>query len=197
MVDENASPTRGKGARKPRQTQRSGKDWKKARRLYEKQGKNFTEIAGILGCDRNTVARHASAEAWVDPAALLRESSVERKEKLLASFIEQDADAIRENLALKHSLNKRLLALAERHIERLEQGLELVIGTGVNAVEEDVLLSMRRIALTVQTVETVDRSIAGLKDADWRSTRGGSTEDSGSDAAAVRAALEEAEVGES
>lgn len=168
-------------------------DWKRARRLHEQDGKNFSEISDIVGCDRNTVARHAKREGWINGADLLRESSTERRENLLRSFIEQGAEAIRANLTRKHSLNERILMQAGKELARLEAGKHLEIGEGERIVSEDPLLALRRIALTVQTVEAVDRSIADLKGHDWRSGSDGGASDSDPDADAVVAVLAEVE----
>lgn len=149
-------------------------DWVEARRLYEFEGKNFKEISEIVGCDAQSVGIHARTESWVNHATIVRDSGPDRIRSIIDEFIEQDRAAIRENLATKHALNKRILALAERHIERLESDQLFAIQTGTKRdgtpilVDEDPVVSLSRLALTAQRVEAMDRSIADLKDGAWR-----------------------------
>ena len=168
-------------------------DWKRARRLYERDGKTFKDIAAHFGCQAHTVAAHAKGEAWINGRQIARETAPRRFQKVLADFVERDAEAVRRNLEKKHQATAEILELALVHIERLKKGHELLVVRGETTVTEDPLLALRRLALTVQTVEITDRSIAGLKDDGWRSSGGGSRADSSPDEAAVRAALAELE----
>ncbi len=149
-------------------------DWERARRLYEEEGKTFEEIGETIGALAHTVSNHAKGEGWVNRKQLLADSQVERVRTFIDEFIEQDREAIKENLAAKHSLNKRILALARRHIERLENDQLFAIQTGTKRdgtpilVDEDPVVSLSRLALTAQRVEAMDKSIADLKDGSWR-----------------------------
>lgn len=149
-------------------------DWVEARRLYEFEGKNYTEIAELVGCDPQAVGIHARTESWVNHATIVRDSGPDRIRTIIDEFIEQDREAIKANLAAKHSINQRILALTRRHIERLENDQLFAIQTGTKrdgtpiVVEEDPVVSLSRLALTAQRVEAMDRSIADLKDGTWR-----------------------------
>lgn len=169
-------------------------DWKKARKLYERDGLNYTQIGEQLGCRIETVSRHANAEGWVDPKKLARETRGQRAQKLLDEFIQRDAAAIQRNLTKKHELASRLLKLACLHIERLESETPLLLqSAGGAVVSEDPILAIRRLGLVLQNVEVVDRSLANLRDDGWRAARPGGDEASSADAAAVRAVLDEVE----
>ncbi len=149
-------------------------DWKRARELYEHDGKNFSEIAEIVGCDKHTVSDHAKREGWVNPQQILKEAAPQRAEAIFEEFVQQSRSAVLGNLAEKHGINRRLLALVGKHIERLENGVEFAIQIGEKKdgepilVHEDPVLSLRRLALAAQSIEAMDRSIADLKDSGWR-----------------------------
>ena len=115
------------------------------------------------------MARHADREGWVSAPDLLRETADARREKLLRDFVARDADAIAANLARKHALTSRVLDLADKHIGRLEKGELLRVGRGKATVTEDPILSLRRVALILQTVEGIDRALADLTNDAWRS----------------------------
>lgn len=150
------------------------KDWELGRRLYEEQGKDFTQIGEAIGASRNTVSARAKTEGWIQHSRVVRESSGARQENILRSFIERDSEAIRRSLEQKHEINQILLRATKAHAKRLEGGTTLMIKAGTDKngepfyVEEDPILAIRRCALTVQSIEAVDRSIAGLKDETWR-----------------------------
>ena len=184
-------------ARKKSRGKRGRVDWRKARRLYEINGKSFTEIGETLGCRRETVARHAKSQAWINSAEIARESRAERSDEVFRRFIERDVDAITENLAQKHRVAKLILNGIEAHAERLEKGtLELVVRRdGKVLVDEDPIMAFRRLALALGSVEVVDRSLAGLKrdDAGWRPDIDGSAPDRSPHEEAVRRALDRAE----
>lgn len=154
------------------QTQRI-KDWKKGRELYEREGKTYREIGEIIGAHEQTVAAHAEMEAWINPQRVLHESRPERVAAIIEGFIEQDRACIAENLSLKHSINRRILGLVQRHVERLERGITLKIvkermDGDVITVDEDVVTSLGRLALCAQRVEAIDKSLADLKESGWR-----------------------------
>jgi len=165
-------------------------DWNEARRLYEFEQKSFAELSELFGCKPHTVSAHAKREGWINGRAIGAESAAERREKIWRDFIDRDAEAVRANLAQKHRLTSRVMGLAEKHIERLELGHALIIGTGTNVVEEDPLLSLRRVSLVLQNVEVIDRSLAGLKGDGWRSDAGDGGADTEAHEERVRRALE-------
>ena len=178
-----------------KKTSQRRKDWKKARELYELEGKTFSEIAESLPCDPHTVSRHAKREGWVSHQRVLSESAPTRLEKMIEGFVEQESVAIRENLRLKHALNRRILLLAQRHVERLEEGKEFTIKLGERRdgtpilLEEDPVLSLRRLALVAQSVEMMDRSIGNLKDGAWRTAQTDPDESSALTPAQIEALL--------
>lgn len=166
-------------------------DWKKARRLHERDGKSFTEIAETLGCSRNTVAAHARRGSWVNGAQVEREASAQRRQKIFDLFVARDAEAIRANLSQKHEATSLALGIILGELRSIDAGERLLEHKGDQVVEVDKLTRVRRATLALQNVEVIDRSLAGLKDDGWRSAGGAGEGDSSAESAAVRDALEE------
>lgn len=181
------------GTKKPRRTERSGVDWKRGRNAYERDGKNFSEIAFMLQVGRDTVRSHALKEGWVNPAQILRESSADRAESIRLEFIERNRDAIVRSLSKKHEAASVLLDVVLLEANRLkEKTVTYCKQYGEQVVSEEPALVAARLTMALQRVTVIDRDIAGLKDDSWRSGSGANAADSEPDAAAVRAALEEA-----
>jgi hypothetical protein len=128
----------------------------------------------MVGIHPDTLAAHCESEHWINPVDIIRQNSAERIRNFVDEFIEQDREAIKRNLAAKHSLNERILALAARHIDRLEKDELFAIEKGTDRngapilVMEDPVVSLRRLSLVAQSVEAMDKSIADLKDGSWR-----------------------------
>lgn len=185
-------------------------NWKRARKLYELEGKSFSAIGDLLGVRRETVSRHAKNEGWVSHADVARKTRGLREEELARKFIERDADAIADNLSEKHRAGRRLLRIAHRLIDDIEKPVagELAektrtaleaLGLGVDATAAMVRralgivtpLELGRLARAVSDIEAFDSRLAGLSDDGWRSVGSAGDEDSGADSPAVQAALEE------
>jgi len=133
-------------------------DWPRARQFYEVEGHTFASIAREVGCSAATVSRRARRDGWRDPLEL----SKARGEAAATAYLEGDAEAIRATLAEKHRLNREILVQCDRHLRRLGSDVLFHIERGDAVVREDPLLSLRRIALVVQSVHVVDASIAAL-----------------------------------
>lgn len=172
-------------------------DWEKARKIYEEEGKSLQKVADIIGSTRQTVSRHAEAEGWVSARVLAREALPARRENVLRLFIERDSEAICRSLEQKHEINQILLRVAKAHAERLESGTKMLIKSGTDRngdpvyVEEDPILSLSRLAVSVKSIEAVDRSIAGIRDDSWRAKRSSPASAAKPDVAEVRKRLRE------
>jgi hypothetical protein len=182
-------------AKKPPRGRRSI-DWKKGRRLRERDGKSFSEISRVLGCHRETVSAHAKREGWIDPTEIQQETGSQRREKIFREFIERDAEAIHRNLAKKHELASILLDQALLHAKRLQGGIEIELEKqgkdgGTITLLEDPIASLRKLGLLGQNVEVIDRNLADLSDDGWRSKSAGGGADTETREDRVQAALDE------
>ncbi len=173
-------------------------DWKKARKLRERDGKSFTEIGETLGCKRQTVSAHAKREGWVSGTEIARATAAPRREKIFRDFIERDAETIHQNLAKKHELASILLDQALFHAKRIQDGITLAMEKrGPDdepvLVLEDPITSLRKLGLLGQNIEVIDRNLAGLKDDGWRSDPGRSGSDTETRSERISGALDEVE----
>lgn len=156
------------GAVEPAQSRAAAPvDWVEARRLYEQDGRTFTAIAKLAGCKRQTVAARAKREGWIERTLAVRAGAA----AALRSYIERQRDEVLENLSTKHGLNRRLLALVETHIARLEADRLLYVESGTDGegrpiyVAENPIKSIRDLSATVKTIEDVDAGL--LRDGAW------------------------------
>lgn len=164
------------GPNAPRRPRRERVDWLEARRMVEVDGASFTAVSEALGPKRQTVSARAAREGWII-GEKRTEIGRETAAAVLREYVEQNTQAVLDNLAVKHGLNRRLLRLVDGHVERLEQDRMLMIKSGVDRhgepiyVEENPVKSIRDLAATVKTVEDVDVSL--LRDAAWRPSADG------------------------
>lgn len=183
-------------SKKPARKRKGGRararvDWARVRLEYEQHGESTDELGRRYGVAGSTVRRRKAREGWREPHEVARERAERTGEEILKGFIDRDAEAIRANLEKKHEATSLVLKSALGHAKRLHEGtVELLRHSGDVVVREDPLLSLRRVALVLQTVEVIDRSLAGLKDDGWRSASGRGGEDSDSHEAEVRKALD-------
>jgi len=134
-------------------------DWAEARRLFELEGVSFSAIAPRVGASRNAVGARAKREGWVDRTETVREAG----KAALREFVRRDTNAVLENLALKHGLNRDLLQLARRHVDRLARDEK----PNIIAIR-----ALRDLAIAVRTIESVDAQLANLREETWgRDTR--------------------------
>jgi hypothetical protein len=188
---------------------RARADWNEARRLYEVEGKFFSEIAEIVGCQPHTVGRRAKREHWINRQQIISESTAARQDEIWRRFVERDAEAVTESLVRGHRINGRIQAELESRLDLVQADhsrlLAVLSGQAFDPITKgDVAemlvralrstLELRRIGLTNQTVLMGDRAIAGLKDDGWRSETPKDGEADG-EAAALDAALGELEEG--
>jgi len=170
-------------------------DWLEARRLYEVERLSKREIGRRLGCKAHTVCDHARRDRWahVELGTVAAQRAVEKLSDRMAAEIgdrlvrgaAEDLDLAEEQRRQHREalwINGRILAGLRRAVAPAE-GIDapaLVFGEGASPD-----LTLRRSFLNLQT---------RLKDdaGNGAASAGGSA-DCEADAAAVRAALDEAE----
>jgi hypothetical protein len=150
--------------------------WAEARRRHEEEGANFAELGALLGVSKQRVSFRAKTEEWFDRSAAIAAS----QRKALRQFVERDTTAILENLALKHELNRDLLELAKRHVDKMKADAP---------PNMKAIFALRHLAVTVRTIEHVDAVMAGLRDDGWRARGEKSAAEGVLDPAQIRARL--------
>lgn len=170
-------------------------DWKKAQRLYERDGKTFSEIAAHFGCKPHTVGIHARNEGWVNRRQIAKETAAERRELISRQFVERQAAAILQDMEEQHLLVRKLRTLTDRHADRLLEDRLWQMQRGEVVVDEDPASTLDKLTRAAERCEKINRSLAGLNDAGWRSSGERGEADTGPHAARVRQALAELETG--
>lgn len=165
----------GSGRKRPRV------DWKKARRLYERDGLPLAEIARRVGCKPHTVSAHRDGEGWAKRVDIGREAAGRAAEKIADEIVRETAPAIVDSVKEIERQRQQALRINGKILDGLEGqsgAPAIVIGEGAS-----IDLVLRRACLNLTT-------LGGRADGDGP-PGGGSDEDSSARSAAVCAALAE------